>query len=43
MVINYHNGVTKKVFKVVSEGTHEVSITLDRCTALEDREVITPK
>ena len=40
---NCHNGVTKKMLEIVSECTHEVSITLDGCSPLEDRKSIRPK
>lgn len=38
---NYHNGITKKVFEVVSEGSHEVGVTLHGRSAFKDRKGIT--
>lgn len=40
---HYHDGVTKQVVEVISEGTHEVSIALHRCPSLKNWKGITPK
>lgn len=39
----YHNGITKEVLKCVPECPHEICITLDRGSSLEDWKVITTK